>query len=143
MANYSITFSCGHAVERQLYGKLDQRQSYIDWARKSGVCPACKSADKAAACEAVEIEHALPQLSGSPKQIKWARDIRAAKVAEIEAEFARVLPRVQADKMDIYERQCALGWQLIAAVTEARVWIDRREQAGMAIIQALHKAQAK
>lgn len=143
MANYSITFSCGHTVERQLFGKMDQRQSYIDWAGKAGVCSACKSADKVAACEAVEIEHGLPDLTGSAKQVKWARDIRAAKVAEIEAEFARALSRVLPDKMDIYERQCALGWQLVAAVTEARVWIDRRDLPGMEIVKALHKAQAK
>lgn len=40
MAKYDITYSCGHTVEKQLYGKTDDRYSYIEWAQK-GLCPTC------------------------------------------------------------------------------------------------------
>lgn len=40
MAKYDITYSCGHTVEKQLFGKNKDRESYIEWA-KQGLCPDC------------------------------------------------------------------------------------------------------
>lgn len=40
MAWYTINYSCGHSVDKQLYGKGKDRESYIEWAEQ-GLCPSC------------------------------------------------------------------------------------------------------
>ena len=41
MAKYLITYKCGHEVERQLFGKISDRENYISWTQEQ-LCPACQ-----------------------------------------------------------------------------------------------------
>ena len=41
MAGYTITCSCGHTTTKQLYGPGKERQRYIEWMERSGLCPEC------------------------------------------------------------------------------------------------------
>jgi len=88
MANYEITYSCGHTETKQLCGKHSDRENYIEWASQNRVCSACYSQQKQQerqnqiATEKVECEQLrqsadieLPELTGTPKQIAWAKDI--------------------------------------------------------------------
>ncbi len=143
MANYSVTYACGHTIEKQLYGKTEDRQRYIAWAAKSGNCPACAKADKAAVVADMEAEHGLSSLSGSEKQITWARSIRAEKINAIVDWFASVAARVPVDKTEAFADQVALGWQLIAAQSTAGWWIDNRDVAGQTIVEKLYKEARK
>ena len=81
MARYTITYSCGHTADKQLFGKIDDRDNYINWCKEHKLCPECQ---RKLAAEKREEEYnnalknidALPALTGSEKQIKWAISIR-------------------------------------------------------------------
>lgn len=133
MAEYRIAFSCGHTVEKQLFGKHEDRQRYIAWAEIKGDCPDCVAADRVKKLEGIEIENGLPALAGSEKQIAWARTIRAEKVNEISKWFDEVRATVPAEKRDLFEEQCAVTLQSLLSKASASWWIDRRDKAERAI----------
>lgn len=133
MGRYRISFSCGHTVEKQLFGKHADRERYIAWAETKGDCPDCLSADQFKKLEAVEIENGLPALTGSEKQIAWARTIRAEKVTEIGKWFDTVRAKVPAEKLELFEDQCAVTLQSLFSKVSAPWWIDRRDQTGRSI----------
>lgn len=72
MAKYTVTYKCGHTATIQLFGKYDDRERKIAY-YKTIDCPECKA--KAAAEKATE--QGLAALTGSPKQVAWAEQIRA------------------------------------------------------------------
>lgn len=129
MAKHEITFSCGHSETRQLVGRHEDRQRYIKWAGETGLCDNCKRANRVEACQAVEAEHGLVALAGSEKQVAWARKIRAEKVTEVEAYFARMAERVAPAKVEMFDEQCSVIRQVLAGKAEARWWIDNRDLA--------------
>lgn len=85
MAKYDVTYSCGHTDVVQLYGKNADREREL---RKmsSRLCPDCykKWVDKENAQQAAEIlgELQLPELTGTEKQIAYAKSLRDAYIAE-------------------------------------------------------------
>ena len=139
MAKYDITFSCGHSETRQLVGKHEDRQRYIKWASETGLCENCKRASRVEACEAVEAEHGLIVLTGSEKQVAWARKIRAEKILLVEGYFARMAERVAPDKQDMFDEQCSVIRQLLAGKAEARWWIDNRDLAETKLAEVAFK----
>ena len=141
MANYSITYACGHAEDKQLYGKHAARDSYITWAASHGVCSRWKSTDAAATLAAVEAEHHLATLSGSDKQIAWARSIRSPQVTAVAAFVAKTRAGCPADKLAAFEAQADAVMTALASKTEARWWIDARETtAGLLAARAYKEA---
>jgi hypothetical protein len=94
--------SCGHAGERyQAYGKTDGRERQLK-AIESYPCPDCRKAE----ADKIAKESGLPILTGSPKQIAWASEIRMRAL--------RLLPTEKADKL--------------RAESSARWWIDHRSE---------------
>lgn len=85
MAKYDVTYSCGHTDVVQLYGKNADREREL---RKmsSRLCPDCykKWVNEENARQAAEIlgELQLPELTGTEKQIAYAKSLRDAYVAE-------------------------------------------------------------
>jgi hypothetical protein len=137
MANYSITYSCGHTATKQLYGKTAERERYVAWAAERGACDACRKADKTAACEAVEAEHGLPSLTGSDKQIVWARAIRADKIAAIANWMSAKRPAtLTEDQATAFDRQAAAVMQTLYAKDRAGWWIDNRDRDAQSIAKA-------
>jgi hypothetical protein len=61
--------------------------------------------------------HALPTLTGSPKQIAWAEDIRRGLLAE-----AHELP-VGKKQLPVYEKRAQ---QLVMSQSSAKWWIENR-----------------
>lgn len=144
MATYQINYSCGHTVTKQLVGKEADRSRYIAWAAKSGLCEECHKADAAAAVDAMEVEFALPPLTGSDKQVAWARKIRADKIADVRKWMDGL--RAQAErlgKIEEYETEAAAIMQMLAEKTEARYWIDNRDRPGVTMAQDAYKAARK
>ncbi len=92
--------ACGHAGERvQMYGPTDGRERRLR-AMERQDCPECRAMrakEQAAAA-------GLPELSGTPKQIAWASEIRERAL--------RLLPAEQAEK--------------VKPETSARWWIDHQ-----------------
>lgn len=96
--------ACGHSGERyQAYGHHSGRERQLA-AIEAHLCPDCRKA----AAEKTAQENGLPMLSGSPKQISWASDIRERAL--------RLLPSERSEKL--------------RPETSAKWWIDNRSSLG-------------
>lgn len=101
---------CGHKGERyQAYGKRDGRERELNRI-ESQPCPECRKK----AAEEMAIKLNLPLLTGSPKQIAWASEIRERAL--------RLLPVEQMEK--------------IRPETSAKWWIENRNSLGTPAIYA-------
>lgn len=81
MAQYQVTFSCGHTETVQLFGKIDDRYRKIEWYEEKGLCSKCYKKEqeddrKAYQERALSLSVNLPTLTGSEKQTAWAMTIR-------------------------------------------------------------------
>lgn len=110
-----IKHSCGHEQMHAIHGTFaaDIDRQVVRLARQK--CKSCflagkKAADdaRAAADAPIIAELVLAGLQGSPKQIAWADGIRAKRVAAL-------------------HRQGHQGVLMLAAVAEAKWWIDHRD----------------
>lgn len=76
----------------------------------------------------VVVEGDLPELTGSPKQIKWAEDIRDEYIGKYQVEVAFKLSNGGRGQGDV--KGCAPVLEAVANVTnahlEAKWWIDNR-----------------
>ncbi|MFC3163277.1 hypothetical protein [Ciceribacter thiooxidans] len=131
MAKYSVSYSCGHAAERQLIGKIADRQRYVSWAAENGLCPDCVKSDKLKAVEAAEVENDLPALSGSEKQIAWARQIRVDKIGEVIGYFEDLRPKVLAGNLEAFDAMVSRGLAALVAQGRAGWWIDNKDRSGI------------
>lgn len=121
MAKYTITHTCGHEHEYQLFGKSRERDRKIAWLEKQE-CPACRrKAEEEAAKKATEGME-LPELEGTEKQVKWANTIRgqfinATRTYNETCAFGIANPRIDVEK----------ALSIIASVKTARDFIDNRD----------------
>ena len=134
MAKINITHSCGHESRIDVYGPVKDRQRKADRIAERP-CRDC------AAAEAASANADLPALTGSPKQIAWAEQIRAAKRREIE-EAAAEARRTMLDLIAHYEArgytpkatreqaEAAIEAAVSEALSEPRAgaWIDNRDR---------------
>ena len=123
MAKYTITYRCGHTAEVQLYGKYEDRDKKIAW-YKTIDCPECRA--KARDEEAKVKGYA--ELTGSEKQVRWANDIRAKKLADAED----LATKVNKNKGKFDE-----AVKTLKDKTSASWWIDRRDNTIMDILKEL------
>ncbi|MBN9529769.1 MAG: hypothetical protein J0H82_26415 [Alphaproteobacteria bacterium] len=137
MAKYNVTYACGHVAEKQLYGPMDDRQRYLAWAARSANCPSCRQAGADQAISDIEAEHELPALTGSEKQAKWGREIRAEKIAGVVEFVQKNRPATMTDEQATkFDQQYSAVMQLLYGRTEAGWWIDRRSAPGQEIAKA-------
>lgn len=123
MAKYTITYKCGHTAEVQLYGKYEDREKKIAW-YKTIDCPECRAKEAAAKAQA----DGLAVLTGSSKQVSWASDIRAEKLADAE----KLATKVNKNK-DMFDGAI----NKMKGETSASWWIDRRNDTIMDILKEL------
>lgn len=123
MAKYTITYRCGHTAEVQLYGSYKDRERKIAY-YKTIDCPECR-ANKANE-DAKENGYAV--LTGSAKQVGWASDIRAAKMAEAD----KLATKVNKNK-DLFDGAV----KQMKNETSASWWIDRSDDTIMDILKEL------
>ena len=132
MAKYTIKHSCGHSAEHQLFGKMVDRQHTLAY-RAKDVCPDCRKSEHDAAINAASLS--FPELSGSPKQIAWARGIRIATMQKIDDLIATGRP----DAPEAVKAKMAAARALISGKTSANYWIDTRDESPMQILIAASK----
>ena len=144
MAHYTINHTCGHSVEIQLFGKMEDRYRRIEWL-ETQECEECKRAKANAAAAAAKDARGLADLTGSEKQIAWANTIRegAYKALDLLAPFAsedklmvlmdgfenKMDDKVKAQWIASVEKVKPLfdGWKAkMDAHTDAKWWIDNR-----------------
>lgn len=132
------THSCGHRGERyQAYGPHAGRERQLA-AIEAQECPACRKHKAEQAAQ----QSGLPALTGSDKQIAWASDIRSKMIEalNISADKARtILARIANDeaattdpaKVEAAKVECEdnlASITAILAITDARWWIDHRDE---------------
>lgn len=134
MASYDIGFACGHTENRQLLGKHEGRYRCIEWASERGSCSVCRNANVLAAAEDTEMEYRLPCLSGSEKQVSWARTIRSRKIGEFFDHCREVRRGTTAERLEALDAEVE---QIVEAMREknsASYWIDRRNLGWLTIV---------
>ena len=75
MAKYNVTYKCGHEGVVNLVGPHVQRQNRIEYLEGT-VCPSCYQKEQEELAEKYDKANDLPELTGSEKQVEWARSIR-------------------------------------------------------------------
>jgi hypothetical protein len=113
MAKYTVTHTCGHEHEYNLFGKHTERERKIEWLEKQD-CPACRRKAEEEAAKAATEGVELPELEGSEKQVKWANTIRGTMIEA--ARKNSVCADEVKDKMI----------SVVASVTSAKEFIDNR-----------------
>lgn len=112
---YDVTYSCGHEGVVNLFGKRKDREYRLEYIQK-GLCPDCWRAQKLNEAAEVEEREHLPELSGSEKQIAWARSIRKKLLDELEHLLNK--GHVKTERAEVL---IEYGF---SRKTEAKWWID-------------------
>lgn len=108
MAKYDITHACGHEETVELFGSHESRDSRIE-KMEADLCPRCRAERARKIISEGYNGIALPQISGSDKQVAWAVDIIVQSINNHMRSFD---PRAISD---------AIGRH-----TDARYWIDHQ-----------------
>lgn len=144
---YQITYACGHAGTVCLYGPGKARERKLQWLAEQD-CPECHN--KAQQEKIDQSNAGLPELTGTEKQVIWARTIRANIMTDITREQNRIDekirnndPAVDATKVSEYKEWCAklTGW--LHSQTAAAWWIDRRHQTWEAMVKEFIRKEVK
>ena len=88
MAQYDLTYSCGHKGEICLAGEVNERKRKIEWMETSGDCPECYKSKQIKKTEEIRKSQGLLNLEGSEKQIAWAEKIRDEKIKSLTQELS-------------------------------------------------------
>lgn len=123
MAQYTITYKCGHNATVNLFGKVDDRKNKIAWMEK-GLCKECYI--KAQNAEIKEADSHFKPLSGSEKQITWAMRIRKEFTDKI---FATIPDTEDGNLVKNVFNQTLDDDRLLTA----KFWIDNRDNLKKAI----------
>lgn len=132
--NYEVKMACGHVDIVALYGKMADRERRIAWMEKNRICHHCYEAEQMANVEAIEKEFSLPALSGSEKQVAWARKIRWEKFLMIKDYIkfdwgTSIMTEDEAFAEDHpSEGRIADFKKYLAGKDSARYWIDHRDK---------------
>jgi hypothetical protein len=119
MANYDVTYSCGHDGVIKLYGKHEDRTRKIEWMKDHQLCPKCAKKQQQVSFLGELEKHGLsvPELTGSEKQIAWADDIRRnALIAILKSPLA---DQVASNRNNINK--------ILATISTAKAYIDNRD----------------
>lgn len=113
MAWTAITYRCGHQTEVQMGGPRRAREYRVQQLERRQ-CAACVEAERVAAAERAREDaerEGLPALTGSPRQIVWAEQIRGGLVTALAA------ARAAGEMITVpaLEQESRAGW-----------WIDNR-----------------
>lgn len=123
MAKATVNCTCGTCGKTftKFADKRNRREAdaWEAWARENIVeCPECYKAriraEKLAKAEETIGDVELVELTGSEKQIKWANDIRAQKLADILNTYG-----TSKEFLDVL-------YPLVNKITESKFWIDNR-----------------
>lgn len=142
MAWTEVTYSCGHTGDVQIYGARKDREKAI-WVYKTyKLCPDCYEEQLRKEEQAVlsrAEEYGLPELSGSPKQIAWAMELRDDLIQRFEKEVERLREHKQRactpDKIAKFEQDVLSVRNFFVSQTESCFWIDCREKRLESIVE--------
>lgn len=126
MAKYTVKFSCGHVAEVNLYGLEVERQRKIRHMRECWLCPACYEQSKMDEIASLETALGLPALTGSEKQVQWARSLRAEYLRDFFRWFKEGIESNKKRGLDVSRDLQMMekfkGW--LRTKNTAKFWID-------------------
>lgn len=139
MAQYEITYRCGHTDTVQIYGT----NTHGERERKAASygyrdCPACQAAKAGQANK----DAGMADLEGSDKQIAWAEDIRGKFMPQLDAERQGCADH-GATAEQLAKIDTVLAW--LRGQKSAAWWIDHRLSSHTALRaagQAVNKQEA-
>jgi len=133
----TVEMNCGHVVKVSLYGTPDDQREELK--RLAGAfCKECwisrkNQRDEIDAADVERDRPYLPVLTGSPKQVRWARNTRAKAIPLIEEVIAEAVYELSqlAAKDPANDQVSAaefhLNWgSAVSAESEAGFWIQNR-----------------
>lgn len=142
MAKYAITYRCGHEDRVSIEGPQKDRAWKLE-REATKDCPACfinrreaARAEAATTAQATNIAQGLAALTGSPKQIAWAEQIRAA----MQPGFAQLRTQLEAVRATAKPEQIAALEGALATLdheTRAAWWIDHQSFTAANLVRAL------
>jgi len=123
----TVLHTCGHKEAHPFTGPKWKKAKDAEW-QKGQVCTACWSLAQAEEQEALCGVRELPELDGAPRQVSWARSLRAAAVAKVKMEAWRMDQERRLKGLEpATERYLAIVLPPLLAKTDASWWIDGRE----------------
>lgn len=115
-----------------LFGKIKDRERRVkNW---SGLCESCKSKKGVLAADQNK-KNGMAELKGSEKQVRWANQIRAKKIAGVE----EILGNVKAENQGLARE--VLNW--LKTNNVASWWIDHRNFTANDLIALAEKTVRK
>ena len=146
---------CGKTFEKCTV-KTNRREAdrWEEWAQQTfTVCPECEQKEheaKAAELAKQAAEDGMATLTGSQKQVVWAEQIRAGKLALIDAYWAQMLEKYESAKANGKEERVARMEQdmklfnatrdwILANASSASWWIDSRDAGAERIISKVYR----
>jgi hypothetical protein len=128
MAKLTVEYRCGHEIQEVWFGGKYSEQ--LEYAKDHLDCPDCYRAAQTAATQQNSDRMGLPALSGSEKQVKWANDIRFTILDD--------LKDIMHPEQDPRHEKL---WAALLGKTEARWWIDRRDDSWKDVSMEVAKAE--
>ena len=95
---YTITHSCGHEEQVELFGKAADRDRKVA-AMESEPCSECRAKE-------AHVD-GLPDLEGSPKQVAWAGDIRKQFIVRWAENLEKFAQNAEAGRKKMEEKKAA------------------------------------
>lgn len=128
---------CGNTFEKVAVKRnTREADSWKSWAERTfDICPACedKQQEEKVARLAEEAKASgLPELTGSPKQIAWAEQIRADQMKKIDAYLEQAKVACDAETLKRIERVLSYIRQNMA---KASWWVDNRNNSPAILIR--------
>lgn len=127
MAKTRFTYECGHDGVAHGRNRRDA-DNYAAYKAKEK-CWECVKQERAAAAAATTEARALPPLSGTPKQINWANQLRISALDLMEVTTRQILAQVPGIEVDpVIETELSDALALLdtelCGATDASFWID-------------------
>lgn len=141
MARYTIVRACGHESRVKVRGPMPGRERKLDRERQL-LCGRCSIENRRAEAEAAAEAEDLPDLTGTPKQTAWAMTIRHKALADAEEyldylrDSGQLKGRVGKD-LELFKAQKERVLEPLRAQTEAAWWINRRDESGANLLEAM------
>lgn len=153
MAQYKVTFSCGHEGWVNITGPTKNRE-WIRASKEKNVCPDCyrkwlQEKREQENKESLELskEMELPELTGTEKQVAWANTLRVQAIQKIDEYIQELEEKAEGtQKPEIKEKRKNRLDEIYKSYsyalnnfTTASFWIDKRSYMSKELIELFKK----
>ena len=131
MSKCCVHYSCGHYGQVELFGRSIDKNYKVKKIEKS-VCPECKALESDKINAEFEREWELPELTGTQKQVSWARPLRKQLLLAIVALHSKKI---------VDDNMMSLSIQYFSKIVDAEWYIRNRKKDVMELISTCEDEQ--